>query len=336
MTDRALSGVAIVGTGSALPARRVRNADLERVMDTSDAWIVQRTGIRERRVHDPERGESSATLGTEAAEAALLAAGTPADTVDLIVCATMTPDMPTPSVACVLADRLGAGRIAAFDLNAACSGFVYAMNTAHALMHAGAYRRALVVGVDCITRHCDFSTFGRAQAVLFGDAAGACVLDATGDPSRGLIAEAMHSDGGGAQSLYIPADERMFLNGDERDPRRIGKIVMHGPTIFKFAVGTFPKLIGETLEKAGLSPEDVDHYICHQSNARILAAARERFGIPEDKLYMNIDRYGNTVGASVPLILDEQTRAGRIVPGQRVMFLAFGAGLTWASSLWRL
>ncbi len=331
-----LSGVVIAGTGSAVPKRLVTNTDLEKLMDTSDEWIVQRTGIRERHVHDREGGETTSTLATDAARRAIEAAGIDAADLDLIVCGTMTPDMPTPSVGCIVADRIGAGQIAAMDVNAACSGFVYAINTAHALMVGAQYRNALVIGVDCITQHCDFSTFGRATSVLFGDAAGACVLRATGDASRGLIAQAMHSDGGGAKHLYIPSRESDFFDHDEYDPRKVNQIMMHGPGVFKFAVSTFPRLIAQTLDAAGLNPGDVDHYVCHQSNARILAAARDRFGLPESRMYVNIDRYGNTVAASVPLILDHQTRAGEIKPGEKVMLLAFGAGLTWASSLWQL
>ena len=330
------SGIAIIGTGSALPRRRVTNTDLEAIMDTSDEWIVQRTGIRSRHVHDPDSGESTESLATKAAQNALQAAGITADQLDLIVCGTMTPDMPTPGIANLLTASLGARTIPAFDLNAACSGFVYAMNTAHALMTTAPYTTALVLGVDCVTRYCHFSDLDRGSAVLFGDAGGACVLTTTGDTSKGLIAQAMHSDGGGAKHLYIPTTRHTFLNPDDLDERKLNTIVMNGGNVFKFAVSTFPKLIGQTLDKAGLAPEDIDHYICHQSNARILAAARERFSIPEDKFCINIETYGNTVGASVPLILDQQTRAGRVKPGDRVMFLAFGAGLTWASSLWQV
>ena len=331
-----LSGIAIVGTGSALPERRVTNTDLEALMDTSDEWIAQRTGIRTRHIHDPEAGESTASLAARAGQNALDAAGMDADQLDLILCGTMTPDMPTPGIANLLTASLGTRTIAAFDLNAACSGFVYALNTAHALMTAAPYRNALVLGVDCVTRFCEFSNLGRSSAILFGDAGGACVLSATEDLSKGLLAQAMHSDGCGAQHLYIPTSKHMFLNAEDYDERKINRIVMRGSNIFKFAVGTFPKLIGQTLDKANLTPDDIDHYICHQSNARILSAARDRFNIPEDKFYINIDRFGNTVGASIPLILDQETRSGRIKPGDRVMFLAFGAGLTWASSLWRV
>jgi 3-oxoacyl-[acyl-carrier-protein] synthase-3 len=330
------SGVMIAGTGSALPKRLVTNADLEKVMETSDEWIVKRTGIRERHVHDRDAGETTSSLATEASLRAIKAAGIDASDIDVIICGTMTPDMPTPSVGCIIADRIGAGQIAAFDLSAACSGFVYAVNVAHALMAGGAYRTCLVIGADCITRHCDFSTFGRGQSILFGDAAGACILRATDDTSKGLIAQAMHSDGGGAKHLYIPTRESDFYDPHEFDTRQVDKILMHGPGVFKFAVSTFPPLIAQTLDRAGLLPDDIDHYVCHQSNARILNAARERFGLPEEKFFINIDRYGNTVAASVPLILDQRMRSGDIRPGQKIMMLAFGAGLTWASSLWQL
>lgn len=331
----ALSGVTIAGSGSAVPARRVTNHDLVSLMDTSDEWIVQRTGIRERRLYDPAI-EGTADLATDAARAAIADAGTQPHEIDLVVTGTMTPDSPTPSVACIVADRVGAGKIGAMDLNAACCGFVFSLNVAHGLVASGTYRSALVIGADTITRFCDFSTYGRNVAVLFGDGAGAVVIRATQDASKGLIAQAMHSDGGGAKNLFIPGRKCDFPSSVEFEPRKVSKIHMDGQAVFKFAVGTFPRLIEQTLDTAGLRPEDVDHYVCHQSNFRILESARERFGLPPEKLHVNIDRFGNTVAASVPLVFDELRRAGRVKEGQRVMFLAFGAGLTWGSSLWQL
>ncbi len=328
-------GVRFAGTGSAVPRRVLTNADLEKVMDTSDEWIVQRTGIRERHVHDPEAGEGTAPLGAEALTKAMAEAGVAASELDLIVAATMSPDMPTPGVACMIADRVGAGQIPAFDISAACSGFVYALNVAESMMRSGGYRTVGLVGADCLTRHADYSTMGRGTAILFGDAAGAVVLQRTDDASKGLLAQIMHSDGGGARHLYIPTHRGHMTPGDEFDERKLGVVQMHGPAVFKFAVSTFPNLIEETLRRAGLSSEDVDHYVCHQSNSRILEAARERFGLPREKLHVNIDRFGNTVAASCPLVLDELKQTGRLREGQKVMFLAFGAGLTWASSLWQ-
>ena len=330
------AGVRIIGTGSALPKRRVTNKDLEQVMETSDEWIVQRTGIRERHIHSPELGESTAQLATDATLAALAKASLAANELDLVLVATMTPDYPTPAVACQVASRLGAGQIGAIDINGACSGFVYSMNLAHDLIRGGAYRAVAVVGADCITRFVQFSTFGRATSVLFGDGAGAIIVKATDDARRGLIAQAMHSDGAGGKHLYIPCKTGEFINPEDKDERKLNLVQMNGQAVFKFAVSTFPKLIEQTLDKAGLTADQVDHYVCHQSNMRILDAARERFGLPAEKLHVNIAKFGNTVGASVPLVFDELVQAGRVHEGQRVMFLAFGAGLTWGSSLWQL
>ncbi len=328
-------GVRFAGTGSAVPARVLTNADLEKVMDTSDEWIVQRTGIRERHIHDPDAGEGTAPLGTAALRKAMTDAAVAPEELDLIVAATMSPDMPTPGVACMIADRVGAGQIPAFDISAACSGFVYALNVAESLMRSGGFRTVGLVGADCLSRHADYSTMGRGTAILFGDAGGAAVLRRTDDGSKGLLAQVMHSDGGGARHLYVPTHRSHMTPGDEYDERKMGVVQMHGPAVFKFAVGTFPNLIEETLNRARLTADDIDHYVCHQSNSRILEAARERFGLPREKLLVNIDRYGNTVAASCPLVLDELNRSGRLREGDKVMFLAFGAGLTWASSLWQ-
>ncbi|MCW5777268.1 MAG: ketoacyl-ACP synthase III [Phycisphaeraceae bacterium] len=328
-------GVRFAGIGSAVPKRLLTNADLEQLMDTSDEWIFQRTGIRERHIHDPDAGEGTAPLGAEALRKAMAHAGVAAGELDIIIAATMTPDMPTPGVACMIADRLGAGQIPAFDISAACSGFVYALNVAESMMRSGGYRTVGLVGADCLSRHADYSTFGRATSILFGDAAGAAVLRRTDDATKGLLAQIMHSDGGGARHLYIPTHRCHMTPGDEYDERKMGVVQMHGPAVFKFAVGTFPNLIEETLNRARLTADDIDHYVCHQSNSRILEAARERFGLPREKLLVNIDRYGNSVAASCPLVLDELNRSGRLREGNKVMFLAFGAGLTWASSLWQ-
>lgn len=332
----AAPGVAIRATGSALPPRRLTNADLEKVMDTSDEWIVQRTGINERRIADLPGGQTSATLA-QAALGAALADGNLAPTdLDLIITATMTADMPTPGVSCLVAAALGCGNIGAFDINGACSGFVFSLNVVHEMIRSGRYRRIALIGSDTITRHVDYSTFGRSAAILFGDAACAFVLEASDNPSLGLIAECMHSDGNGAKHLFIPCARRDFHDPADYDERKMNRVQMAGQAVFKFAVLKFPEVIQETLDLAGLKADDVDHYVCHQANARILEAARHRFGLDPQRLTVNIDRYGNTVAASAPLVFDELKRAGRIHPGQRVMFIAFGAGLTWGSSLWQL
>ncbi len=328
-------GVEIAGSGACLPSRRLTNNDLVSMMDTSDEWIVQRTGIRERRVYDP-KVEGTADLAIGAARAAIADAGMKPTDIDLVIVGTMTPDAPTPGVASVVAARIGAGHVGAMDVNGACCGFVFSLNVAHDMINSGGYKSIVVIGADTITRFCDFTTAGRNVAVLFGDAAAAIVLRVNQDPSIGLLAQAMHSDGEGARNLFVPGRELDFPPNVEYAPEKIHRIYMDGQAVFKFAVGTFPKLIEQTLEKAGLAADDVDHYVCHQSNYRILNSARERFGLSPEKLSVNIDRYGNTVGASVPLVFDELRKSGRIHPGQKVMFLAFGAGLTWGSSLWQL
>lgn len=329
-------GVEILGSGSALPSKRLTNADLERLMDTSDEWIHQRTGITERRVYDADAGESTETLASEALKLALENAGTAPGELDLILVATMTPGMPTPQVSSMIADELGCGHVGGYDLNAACSGFVFALTTAQEFIRTGRYRRVAVVGADTITRFIDYSTYGRGAAILFGDGAGAFVLGATEDADKGMIAEAMHTDGGGAKHLFIPCGQSHFADADDFDERKLNHVQMNGQAVFKFAVSKFPAVIEETLEKAGLQAADVHHYVCHQANARILEAARTRFGLEPERLTVNIGQYGNTVAASCPLVFDELRRAGRVEPGQRVMFIAFGAGLTWGASLWQL
>ena len=349
------SGITIVGTGSALPKAVVANSDLERMMDTSDEWIVQRTGIHTRRRIDRAKGESTFTLGARALERALEMAGLAADELDLVICATMTPEMGCPPTACLIVDAVKARKAGAFDLNGACCGFVYGMNVVHAMMRGGAAagsnaggggqcRTVALIGSDCLTTLMDYSTAGRGTAILFGDAAGAMIFRTSDNPAQGILAQSIHCDGRGWKEIFVPYCEQDFppagAGGEDhsRESARYGHVQMNGAGVFKFAVGTFPNLIQETLDKVNLKASDVDMYVCHQSNARILNAARERFGLPADKLHINIDRVGNTVAASVPLCLDELVRAGRVKlgSGQKVMFVGFGGGLTWGSSLWQL
>jgi 3-oxoacyl-[acyl-carrier-protein] synthase-3 len=329
-------GVRIAGTGHCLPSKSLSNADLEKLMDTSDEWIVQRTGIRQRYVIDPAKGESTKTLASEALRRALADARMQATELDLIICATMTPEVTCPATANMIAEAVGAGYAGSMDLVAACSGFVYALNIAHDLIRGGAYRSIGLIGADTLSTLMDYSTAGRGTAIIFGDGAGAAILRASDDTGQGVLAQAMHSDGRGWKEIYVPKQARDFPPGVACDPAKFGRVQMNGAGVFKFAVGTFGDLIQETLEKAHVRADEVDMYVCHQSNSRILEAARERFGIPKDKLYVNIDRFGNTVGASVPLCLDELRKSGRVGDGSKVMFLAFGGGLTWASSLWQL
>ncbi len=331
-----VTGVRIAGTGSALPARVLTNANLEKLMETSDEWIVQRTGIRERRIVDADRGESVKHLAANALKAALADAALAPTDLDLIILATMTPEMECPATACIVSHMIGAGHAGAFDLNAACSGFVFGMNVAHDLIRSGTYRTIGLIGADTLSRLMNYSDAGRSTAIIFGDGAGAAIFRATDDTSKGILAQSMHADGEGWKDIYVPHTDHHFPEGVAPDRSKCGYVQMNGSSVFKFAVGTFPDLIQETLDKTKLKASDIDMFICHQSNQRILQAARERFGLPDEKLYINIERLGNTVGASVPLCLDELRKSGRVRDGHLVMFLAFGGGLTWGASLWRV
>ncbi len=327
-------GVRIAGCGSALPEDRLTNADLERMLDTSDEWIVQRTGIHERRKCNADRGENTRTLSAAALKKALENARLDPTELDCVIVGTVTPEMLCPSTASRVATAVGAGTAGALDISAACCGFVYGLNIANAMIRSGAMRTVGVVGCDQMSSVMDYTD--RRVCILFGDAAGAAVLRATDDTSRGVLAQAMHSDATSWSDLYLPRTLRDFAPGDEPGVEKLNHLQMNGQAVFKFAVKTFGDLIQKTLDSAGLRAEDVDHYVCHQSNARILEASRERFGLPEEKLYINIQNYGNTSAGSVGLCLDELWRAGRIREGQLVMFVAFGGGLTWSSSLWRI
>jgi 3-oxoacyl-[acyl-carrier-protein] synthase-3 len=326
-------GVRIAGTGSAIPSRVLANAELAKLIDTSDEWIVQRTGIRERRLVDWSKGENNLTLCTEALRKALSQAGMAASELDLIIVGTITQDMRCPSAACMVAQNLGAGHAGAWDLAAACCGFVFGMNAAHDLIRVGTHKAIGVVGCDVISSIIDYHN--RGVCILFGDAAGAAVLRATDDTTKGIIAQVTKADGSGWRDLFMPGTVLDIPPGADLTTHESNCLQMNGREVYKFAVSTFQELIAETLDKAGLKADDIDMFVCHQSNARILDAARERFGIPLEKWYVNIDRIGNSSAGSVPLCLDELRQQGRIREGQLVLMVAFGAGLTWGSCLWQ-
>lgn len=319
----------IAGTGSYVPERVLTNRDLERMVATSDAWIVDRTGIRERRIAAP--GEACSDLGVRAAEVALQAAGVDAAELDLILVATCTGDAPLPSTACIIQHRLGAVRAAACDLGAACCGFVYALAVGDAYVKTG-FRHVLVVGAEVMSMIIDWTD--RNTCVLFGDGAGAVVLTAE-EGERGILSSHLHSDGslwelicvpgGGSR---IPPSEKMLADG-------LQYMKMKGNETFKVAVKTLEDSAREALSANNLSMEDLDLYVPHQANARIISAVAARLGLPMEKVVLNMDRYGNTSAASIPLALDEAVRAGRVGEGSLVMMAAFGSGLTWASSLVR-
>jgi 3-oxoacyl-[acyl-carrier-protein] synthase-3 len=324
-------GVRILGTGSAVPERRLTNADFARMMDTSDEWIKQRTGISERRVLDL-RTEGCSTLAQRALERALVGAGIKATELDFVIVATVTMEMTCPSVACRIAGAIGATNAAAFDLGAACSGFVYALNTAEAMIRAGRARTIAVLGAEAMSSIIDYTD--RSVSILFGDAAGCAIIQAVPDSTKGCIYQHMGADGSGWHALYIPRRQSDVPAEDADNPIRLGSLRMNGKEVFRFAVTKFKEVIEDAFKKTNLTPADVSQVICHQSNIRIIDSAREKLNIDPSKIYVNIDRYGNSSAGSVPLCLDELWRDGKITPGKPFMMVAFGGGLTWASSVW--
>jgi 3-oxoacyl-[acyl-carrier-protein] synthase-3 len=311
----------IVGTGSYLPPRIVTNQELASRVDTSDEWIVSRTGIRQRHIAD-ER-QTASDLALEAARAALAAAGTTAGDLDLIIVATSTPDYVFPSTACLLQAKLGVRGCAAFDVQAVCSGFVYGLAVADSFVRSGQSRNALVIGAEVFSRILDWND--RATCVLFGDGAGAVVLRA--DERPGVHASVLHADGSQAGILAVP--------GNVCGGRIVGSpfVTMDGPAVFKFAVRVLDEVARETVARCGMQIADIDWLIPHQANVRILEATAKRLGLPAEKVVVTVDRHGNTSAASVPLALDLALRDGRIKRGHRVMLQGVGGGFTWGASL---
>ncbi|MFN7397553.1 MAG: beta-ketoacyl-ACP synthase III [Sandaracinobacter sp.] len=314
----------IIGTGSALPPGPVTNADLEQRLDTTDAWIIERTGIRERRIAEPHVKTSD--LAVEAAERALAAAGVgPAD-IDLVIVATATPDDTFPATATRVQARLGIGQGAAFDVAAVCSGFVYAITIADALLRTGAHSRALVIGAELFSRILDWED--RTTAVLFGDGAGAVVLEAQEGTDRGLIAARLHADGRHGDLLSV--------DGGPGSTGRVGKLRMKGREVFRHAVGNLAAVTEEVLGDAGLTAQDLDWIVPHQANARILEAPAKKLGLPMERIVMTVGSHANTSAASVPLALDTAVRDGRIRPGHLCLLEAMGGGFTWGAVLLRM
>jgi len=316
----------IIGTGSYLPERVLSNAELEKLVETSDEWITSRTGIRERRI--AAEGETTCDLAFHAATRALEAAGVKGSEIDLIVLGTTTPDIIFPSTACLLQARLGANGCAAFDVNAACSGFMYALGIADKFIRSGQTRKALVIGAETLSRMVDWSD--RSTCVLFGDGAGAVVLEASDEP--GIITTLMHADGAYKHLLYNPVG---VSAGFKDDGRHGNTIMMGGNEVFRVAVRTLERLVDETLDAAGMMAEQVDWLIPHQANLRIIEATAKRLSLPLERVVISIDRHGNTSSGSVPLALDEVVRSGKVQRGQNLLLEAFGGGFTWASALIR-
>ncbi|HIV78321.1 MAG TPA: ketoacyl-ACP synthase III [Candidatus Sphingomonas excrementigallinarum] len=316
----------VTGTGSALPTRRVSNEELARQVDTSDEWIVERTGIRFRHIAGPE--ETTATLAADAAKAAIAAAGLSAQDIDLIVLATATPDQTFPATATKVQAMLGINDCVAFDVAAVCSGFLYAVQVADAMLRSGVQRRALVIGAETFSRILDWED--RTTCVLFGDGAGAMVLEARASDDaggRGILATKLHADGRHNGLLYV--------DGGVSTTGTVGKLRMKGREVFRHAVVNLAQVMEETLGLAGLSAADVDWVVPHQANARILDATARKLNLPAEKVVVTVDRHANTSAASVPLALDTAVRDGRIKQDDIIVLEAMGGGFTWGAAVIR-
>ncbi|HKW51970.1 MAG TPA: beta-ketoacyl-ACP synthase III [Candidatus Eisenbacteria bacterium] len=320
--------VHIVGTGSFTPERVLTNQDLEKIVDTSDEWITTRTGIKERRIADPKTPASA--LATEASARALDAAGVKASELDQIIVGTVTGDRTFPSTGCIVQDRLGAKKAYAFDVSAACAGFLYGLSVGRSAIESGAAETVLVIGVETLSKIVNWTD--RNTCVLFGDAAGAVVLRANGKPG-GILATRLHSDGALVHLLEMPAGGSLMPPSHETVDRRLHTIHMSGNDVFKHAVRAMESVALEALEAAGREPGELDLLIPHQANYRIIDATARRLGLPMEKVFVNLDRYGNTSAASIPLALDEAWRSGRIRPGNLIELVTFGGGFTWAAAV---
>jgi 3-oxoacyl-[acyl-carrier-protein] synthase-3 len=321
--------VIITGTGSYTPANVLTNDDMSKIVDTSDEWIRTRSGISERCF--AAEGEATSDMAVTAAEKAILAAGIDRKDIDLIIVATMTPDMPFPSTACILQSKLGLGNIAAFDIQAACSGFIYALNTGCNMLCSGPYKKALIIGAEKMSSILDFKD--RATCVLFGDAASAIIIEATDRAEVGVLGSITGSDGSDPSLLHQPAGGSKIPSSHESIDARQHFIKMNGKEIFKQAVRVMGQVSNDILEQYSLKADQIDLVIPHQANMRIIESLAKRMKLPMEKFHNNLDRFGNTSAASIGLALDEAYRKGRIESGDLVLLVAFGAGLTWGASL---
>jgi 3-oxoacyl-[acyl-carrier-protein] synthase-3 len=317
----------IVGWGKYVPSKVVTNDDLSRTVDTNDEWIVSRTGIRERRVAGPK--DSAATMGFAAARDALEVAGVLPTDVDLIICATATPEYAFPSTASLIQDALGAAKAGAFDLSAGCSGFVYGLSLASQIIQGGGHRIVLVVGTETLSRITNWQD--RGTCILFGDGAGAAVLKASEEPG-GVLSSLVRSDGSGGDLLIIPGGGSHTPASMQSVQQGLHYIQMNGREVFRFATRVVDKATREVVEKAGLTLADIQLFVPHQANLRIIKAAARTLELNADRIFVNLERYGNTSSASIPIALCEAVECGRIHPGDKVVVVGFGAGLTWAAA----
>ncbi|MGG1633621.1 3-oxoacyl-ACP synthase [Paenibacillus sp. FSL A5-0031] len=323
-----LHPVGIIGTGKYVPERILSNKELEAMVETNDEWIVTRTGIKERRLASAE--EATSDLALHASREAIAAAGLTAEDIDLIIVATITPDMFFPSTACLLQDKLGAKQAAAFDLSAACSGFIYGLATGTSMIASGMYKHVLVVGAETLSRITDYTD--RNTCILFGDGAGAVVLGPV-EEGRGFQSFVLGADGSGGDLLKVHGGGSRVPASEESIQSKQHFIHMAGNDVFKFAVRIMGSVAEEALQKAGLNKEDIDLLIPHQANIRIIQSALNRLSLSEDKAMVNLDKYGNMSSASIPVALAEAVEQGRVSEGDRLVLVGFGGGLTWGASV---
>jgi 3-oxoacyl-[acyl-carrier-protein] synthase-3 len=320
----------ITGTGSYVPEKILTNQDIEKFLDTNDEWIRARTGISER--HIAADGEQTSDLATRAAERAMEMAGVSAEDLDLIVVGTITGDYPWPATACIVQGNLGAKNAGAFDVSAACSGFLYALSCAIDRVEAGRCKKALVIGAEVLSRIVNWED--RNTCILFGDAAGAVIVEA-GEGDRGILSTHLHADGTQLELLYQPGFGTKHMPSVEAIKEKNYFLQMQGNEVFKVAVRSMSEVANIALQANGMTAEDVDLFIPHQANIRILNATAKKIGLKEEQVYINVNRFGNTSGATIPLALDEANRAGRLKEGDVVLLDAFGGGFTWAATLLR-
>ena len=318
----------IISTGSYLPERILTNFDLEKMVDTSNEWIIERTGIKERRIASEDQAASD--LAYEASRLAIGRASLKAKDIDLLIAATVTGDMPFPSTACILQHKLGAKNAAAFDINAACSGFLFGLYIADSFIRSGIHKRVLVVGTEVLSKITDWED--RTTCVLFGDGAGAVIAEPTKE-EKGIISMNINSDGGMWNLLHLPGGGSRYPVSKDSINKRLHYIKMKGNETFKFAVRTLEDLVVKILKENKLDPSKLSLLIPHQANLRIIQATADRLGIPLNKVLINLDKYGNTSAASIPIALDEAVMTGRVRDGDYILLEAFGGGLTWASAL---
>lgn len=322
--------VGIIGTGKYVPKQILSNKDLEQMVETNDEWITSRTGIKERRIAADD--EATSDLAYNAALEALHNAGVLAEDIDLIIVATVTPDRAFPSTACIIQDRLGAKKAAAFDLSAACSGFIYGLANATSMIKSGIYKNALVIGAECLSRITDYTD--RNTCILFGDGAGAVVIGEVSE-GRGFLSFELGADGSGGDLLKVESGGSRLPASQETIDQKLHCIYMAGRDVFKFAVRIMGSTAEKALEKAGLSKQDIDLLVPHQANIRIIQSALERLELPQEKSIVNLDKYGNVSAASIPLALAEAVEQGKVNPGDCMVMVGFGGGLTWGAAVLR-